>query len=232
MLTCLPSDPVYHVLPVLHEPGPINTSWFTTRKGIPVRRGERILVSGDYDGQYPHTRVMAIDHVYMAFGGQPPARCPPLPDDLKNRNIDVPGRTTPPRVVVPLTAIGPDGRAHTVARPPGPTVNVGPSAMIVVGGFRFSQRNLTVPEGGTLTWRFPDSGVQHDVTVANGPDGFAAPYSSKGERFSHRFVRAGDYQIFCSLHPVLMQETVKVVGRNEVRRSRLSSASSASSVHW
>jgi plastocyanin len=228
----LRSDPVYHVLPVLHEPGPINTSWFTTRKGIPLRKGERIVVSGDYDGQYPHTRVMAIDHVYMAFGGRMPAGCQPPPDDLKNRNSAVPGRPTPPRVVVPLTAIGPDGRAHTIARPPGPDVSVGPSATIVVGGFRFSQRNLTIPEGGTLTWRFPDRGIQHDVTVANGPDGFATPYSSKGERFSHRFVRPGYYQIFCSLHPVLMQETVKVVGRGQVRRRSLSSGSSASSVHW
>ena len=229
----LPSNPVYHVLPVLHEPGPINTTWFSTRKGIPLRRGERIVVSGDYDGEYPHTRVMAIDHVYMAFGGRPQAGCQPLPDDLRSRNIDVPGRAAPPRVVVPLTGIGPDGRARTIERPPGPTVQALTPATIVVGGFRFSQRNLSIPEGATLTWRFPDREVQHDVTLANGPDGFAAPYSSGGERFSHRFVRPGYYQIFCSLHPVLMQETVKVVDRNEVRRQGAqSSASSASSVHW
>ena len=226
-------NPVYHVLPVLHEPGPINTSWFTTPTGIPVRKGERIVVSGDYDGQYPHTRVMAIDHVYMAFGGRVPPGCAPFPSDLRNENLDVRGRTAPPRVVVPLTGIGPDGKARTIARPPGATVQLGGSATIRVGGFRFSQSNLTIPEGATLTWSFGDRTIKHDVTLAYGPDGFAAPYSSDGARFSHRFVRPGYYQIFCSLHPVLMQETVKVVDRNEVRRQGAqSSASSASSVHW
>ena len=160
-----------------HHLGPINTSWFTTPTGIPLRKGERIVVSGDYDGQYPHTRVMAIDHVYMAFGGRVPARCAPFPSDLRNENLDVPGRTAPPRVVVPLTGIGPDGRARTIARPPGATVQLGGSTTIRVGGFRFSQSNLSVPEGATLTWSFGDRRIKHDVTLANGPDGFAAPYS-------------------------------------------------------
>ena len=36
-----PDDPVYHVRPRLHEPGPIATGYFLSARGIPVRRESR-----------------------------------------------------------------------------------------------------------------------------------------------------------------------------------------------
>lgn len=42
----LPRHPYYNVLPLLHEPGPIATSWITSVSGIRVARGERLRVRG------------------------------------------------------------------------------------------------------------------------------------------------------------------------------------------
>jgi plastocyanin len=205
----MPSDPVYNVLPVLHEPGPINTSWFETSAGIPVAKGERIRVSGDYDGQRPHVKVMAVMHVYMARDSGVSHACEPLPSDLTNENIDVPGRATAPVVRVPLTAIGADGKAHTVNGLPGPTKVKRSDAKVLVHDFQFSEPKLSIPQGAKITWRFPDT-TSHDVTLANGPVGFSSPFSRAGRKYTQRFDEAGKYRLFCSLHPVVMHEIVDV----------------------
>jgi hypothetical protein len=59
-------DPVYQVRPLLHEPAPLNISWWQSASGIPVRAGERLALGSHYDGHRPHMRVMGIDHVYLA----------------------------------------------------------------------------------------------------------------------------------------------------------------------
>ena len=49
--------PFYNVRPVLHEPGPINMSGFTSATGMPVRKGERLRMDADYDGElHAHPR--------------------------------------------------------------------------------------------------------------------------------------------------------------------------------
>ena len=40
------------------------------------------------------------------------------PADLKNETIPVAGRGVAPVITVPLTGLGPDGRAHTIDGPP------------------------------------------------------------------------------------------------------------------
>jgi plastocyanin len=205
----LPDDPVYNVLPVLHEPGPINTSWFETAKGIPVVKGERIRVSGDYDGELPHVKVMAVMHVYMARDSKVSHSCDPMPDDLTNENIDVPGRADAPVVKVPLTGIGADGKAETIDGPPGKVKVLNGDGRVLVHDFQYSQPNLSIPQGASITWRFPDT-TSHDVTLANGPYGFSSPFSRVGRTYTQKFVRPGRYQLFCSLHPVVMHEVVEV----------------------
>jgi plastocyanin len=205
----LPSDPVYHVLPVLHEPGPINASWFKTSTGIPVVKGEPIRVSGDYDGERPHVKVMAVLHVYMARDPSVSHACDPLPSDLTNDNITVPGRTDAPVVRVPLTGIGADGKAHTIDGPPGSTKVKAGDANVLVHDYQFSVPKLSIPLGASITWRFPDT-TSHDVTLANGPFGFSSPFSRAGRKYTQQFSRAGTYQLFCSLHPVVMHEVVDV----------------------
>jgi plastocyanin len=229
----LPSDPVYNVLPVLHEPGPINTSWFETSAGIPVVKGERIRVSGDYDGQRPHVKVMAVMHVYMARDPGVSHSCDPLPSDLTNENIDVPGRVSAPVVRVPLTAIGADGKAHTIDDLPGPTKVKRSDAKVLVHDFQFSESKLSIPQGAKITWRFPDT-TSHDVTLANGPFGFSSPFSRAGRKYTQRFTVPGKYRLFCSLHPVVMHEVVDVRPSDQARaRSGASAAAGGDApFHW
>ena len=47
------THPFYQVRPVLHEPGPINMSQFTSEKGIPVAAGETLRLTSRYDNQVP-----------------------------------------------------------------------------------------------------------------------------------------------------------------------------------
>lgn len=47
---------------------------------------------------------------------------------------------------------------------------------MVVGERSFGVRNLAVPLGASVTWSFRGLGY-HDVTLANGPRGFASRWS-------------------------------------------------------
>ena len=78
----LPDHPYYNVLPVLHEPGPIATSWVTSPQGIEVTRGERLRVTAVYDAERPPRGAMGIWHVYLAPGPRAASACPPLPADV------------------------------------------------------------------------------------------------------------------------------------------------------
>jgi plastocyanin len=233
----MPSNAVYHVLPVLHEPGPINTSWFKTSTGIPVVGGEEIQVAGDYDDQRPHVKVMAVMHVYMARDPGASHTCDPLPADLTNQNVPVPGRTVAPVIRVPLTGIGPNGRAQTVNDVPGPQKVVSGSTNVLVHDFQFSQPKLSIPLGASITWRFPDT-TSHDVTLANGPFGFSSPFSRAGRKYTQQFTQPGRYQLFCSLHPVVMHEIVNVRAGGSAARARAGSGSGGSGgggapvIHW
>ena len=207
----LPDHPYYNVLPVLHEPGPIATGWIESARGIAVRRGERLRVTALYDGERPHVRAMGIWHVYLAPGRAPRRRCGPLPRDLSNELPPTPGRLAPPPVTVPLTGLDPSGVAVPIDRPPGPVESPGKRARVVVGNRSYSVRNLAVPLGGTVSWSFRGLGY-HDVTVADGPRGFASRWSLRGERYSKRFRVPGTYRLFCSLHPVEMTQRIDVTG--------------------
>ena len=110
---------------------------------------------------------------------------------------------------VPLTEIGSDGRAHTISRPPGRTVTLAKHSTITARDYYFSTANASVTPDSTLSWDFAP-GTLHNVTLANGPQGFASANLSQGRKFKFRFTRPGTYRIFCSLHPVEMTETVTV----------------------
>ena len=206
-----PDHPYYHVLPVLHEPGPINMSWALTAKGIPVGKGERLKLTSYYDNHRVHTRVMGIMHLYVAKDRSARSSCRPLPSDMTNQRLDYPGRTQPPAVTVPLTGLDRNGRARRISRPPGPTRRYGGDATVLVHDFKFTQGNIFVPVGARVRWSFPDSAV-HNVTLADGPLGFASQNKRQGHSFAKRLTRPGVYRIFCSLHPVQMSQSI-VVGR-------------------
>lgn len=209
----LPSNVVYHVLPVLHEPGPIGTDWFDSATGIPVHRGERLQVLSAYDGQYIHTRAMGLLHVYVA----PPtaasaraARCAPLPSDIRYLRPLGPGAQRPPHVIVPLIGFAANGTARVINRPPGAFLVLRNGGTVTIRNYSFDHPDLAVPVGGRLQWSFGDS-TPHNVTVADGPRGFASTSQAAGGRFSYRFTVPGTYRLFCSLHPWMTE--VVVVGK-------------------
>jgi hypothetical protein len=208
----LPDHPYYQVRPVLHEPGPIATSWLTSASGIPVRRGERLRATAVYDGERPHTRVMGIWHVYLAPGPVPRRGCARLPRDLVSTLPAVPGRHVPPVATVPLTALDVTGQAVPIDRPVGPILPGGERTGVIVGNRTYGIRNLSIRTGSTVDWRFTGVGF-HDVTLANGPVGFASRWRLRGQSYTRRFDVPGAYRIYCSLHPVEMTQAIDVAPR-------------------
>jgi plastocyanin len=207
----MPNHSFYNVKPILHEPGPIQMSGTLSTQGFPVAQGQRLRLTANYDNQYPHTRVMGISMVYVAPSDTPVDGCGPLPGDAQTFLTTVPHRTAPPVFKVPLIGLDPNGKAVTIQHPPGVTQNVKSGTTIGVRNFFFSRPNLAVKRGAKLSWLFKSShGALHNVTLANGPLGFASKNQSTNATFSYRFKKRGKYQIFCALHPVSMTETVTV----------------------
>jgi plastocyanin len=206
----LPSHPYYRVLPVLHEPGPFATSWPRTRTGIPFGPREPLKLTSLYDAELPHTRVMAIMHLYVDHGRRTAAtQCGPLPSDLVNPLPRAAGRRRPPRVHVPLTGLDARGRARTISRPPGPVRVYHGNARVAIAAHSFSVRNLSIPLGATVRWRSRDV-RWHNVTLANGPVGFASPMLERGREYVRSFAEPGVYRVFCTLHPITMTQTIDV----------------------
>lgn len=208
-----PDNVVYNVLPVLHEPGPIDMSWWHSPTGIPVHQGDELNVNAIYDAEMPHTRVMGIMHVYFA-PGEPinplGPDCPELPADATHLDENREGVDEPPRFTVPIIGVDDRGRAVPIKRPPGPTVFRHRGMTIPVSDFAFGVRNLSIPMGSALTWLFRDRKPVHNVTLANGPEGFGSQPLSQGARYRKRFTKPGTYRLFCSLHPVGMTQRVIV----------------------
>jgi plastocyanin len=208
-----PKSAQYKVRPVVHEPGPANMSLVTSASGIPVRAGEQLDLTANYDDALPHTRAMGIMVLYVAPDSGTGEACAPLPGDIQ---VDrVAGPANPPAVRVPLNARR-GGSARAVKRPPGRTTLLDGGATIDVGRFRFSPANAAVRQGAELRWRFWDEEL-HNVTVASGPVGFSSPNASEGRGFARRFDKPGTYRLFCSLHPVGMNQTVTVLPKGKRR---------------
>jgi len=77
-----------------------------------------------------------------------------------------------------------------------------PNAPAAVGVSEVSTRNLRftpqvvqVEPGTTVTWKFDDGGIPHNVKG----DGFASGNQDKGT-FQHTFAQAGTFEYRCDLH--------------------------------
>jgi plastocyanin len=103
----------------------------------------------------------------------------------------------------------PPGRARTIDAPPGKLRRLNGGTTLNVSRSRFWTPRLSVPRGTTLRWRFPGS-EPHNVTLASGPVGFASLNLANGASFKERLKKPGVYRLFCSLHPVQMQQVVTV----------------------
>ena len=203
-----PDHLVYRVRPVLHEIGPIATSWFSSRTGIPIRRGEVLDLHGLYDAERPHPGVMAISHVYLARDARRRADCPPLPADLRQANPPAGSRSLPPWVLVPLSTLDARGRPVILAEPPDATTDLTGGGTVAVLDSRFAPSKLTTRPGDTIRWRWRGR-LPHNIRLANGPRSVGTRTQVRGT-IEHRLSVPGRYQLFCSRHPMRMHAQVVV----------------------
>jgi plastocyanin len=203
-----PDDPLYQVRPLLHEPDPRNISWTQWTDGWAVARGDKLKVTAEYDASRPHMRVMGIAHVYLAPDASVKPGCSAPPAGAQTFGADFAGRGDPPAVQLTLARWGGSGPAVPIARPSGRFVRRRGNALVRVNGFGYAPRLLSVPRGATVRWRFGDRYV-HNATLVRGPRGFATPtVRYRTER--QRFTVPGEYRLYCSIHPVLMSQVIRV----------------------
>jgi plastocyanin len=207
----LPGDIVYRIRPILHEPGPIATSYFLSKQGIPVRRGQKLDVTGLYDGEHPHPGVMAIAHVYIAPDASVKDACAPLPSDARTMWTRHDGRPSAPYEPIPFNAVGADGKVHEIERPPGQVVVASGDASVQVGDSFFKAANLSVPVGATVTWNWTGR-LRHNVYLAGGPRDVNSTSEGHGFVYRKQFTVPGTYRLFCFLHPVTMHQVIEVRG--------------------
>jgi hypothetical protein len=179
----------HHGHTLLHEPGPVKMSSFTSAEGIPISAGDRIRLTAIYENSRPHTRVMGIMIVY--FAARPVVACAPIPPLA----LDLGDSAMPPLFSLRLP------------RPPrGPLHRDLTSTW--VGDSGFGHERISIRRGNLFTWRFVGR-ARHDVTVWGGPVGFSSPRMTQGT-FRYRFTRPGTYRIVCSLHPTMMVQLITV----------------------
>lgn len=76
---------------------------------------------------------------------------------------------------------------------------------VVLKGNQFRPERIRVSVGDTVTWRWEDGAVPHDV---NGGDEFKSEIQESGT-FEHTFTEAGTFEYTCTVHPT-MEGSVEV----------------------
>jgi plastocyanin len=216
-----PDHPFYTVRPILHEPGPVNMSAFTSAQGYPIRAGQQVRFDSVYDDSQPHTRVMGISVAYVARDPSVQA-CGPDPTDVQTFGPDPPSddyRDDPIPFTIPLVTedtSDPLGYEE-INKPPGKLKRVKSGTEIkVTNANELPKPNMKIDKGDKLKWEFTNSNTNlHNITLANGPEAIGSPNLSLDEYgqprvFDKRFRKPGTYKLFCALHPTLMHERVVV----------------------
>ncbi len=221
-------DKLYQVRPLLHEPDPKRISWWQSPTGWAVHKGQQLKVTAAYDNARPHTRVMGIDHIYVAppAAGHAAPRCAPAPPDATTLNADFENpRLTPPAVNLTLARVGASGKAYATTSAAGaPKTLDGGFARVKVNDFAFDRTNLTIPLGTRVVWSFGDT-TNHDVTVAAGPVGFGSPWSKNGARWGRTFDVPGTYLLQCSLHAAYMSQVIHVTTKKAKKPAKAHTSS-------
>ena len=76
-----------------------------------------------------------------------------------------------------------------------------PTRTVLIQGFKFKPAKITIKRGTRVIWINKDS-TQHTATANNGKS-FNSGLLRKGERYSHRFKRAGKKGYHCRPHPFM-----------------------------
>jgi plastocyanin len=93
----------------------------------------------------------------------------------------------------------PKPAAADAAAPPEPAADA-KKPQVTIDNFSFAPRTLTVPVGATVTWTNKDD-IPH--TVVSTKRKFASPALDTNQQFSFRFMAAGTYPYYCSVHPMM-----------------------------
>lgn len=90
-----------------------------------------------------------------------------------------------------------------------------PPNAVLVNGMQFTPANLTVNVGDTVTWKFEDEGVAHNVisvvTNINQPKELDSGNPQIRGEYQHTFTETGTFDYTCTPHPD-MEGSVTVEG--------------------
>lgn len=78
---------------------------------------------------------------------------------------------------------------------------------VVLRDILFKPDKIQVEAGDTVTWKFEDKGIPHDVTAED--KSFKSETMDSGT-FQHAFDTPGTYEYLCSLHPAQMKGVIEV----------------------
>jgi len=78
---------------------------------------------------------------------------------------------------------------------------------VVVKDIAFKPEKISIEQGDTVTWRFDDKGIPHNVIADDGS--FQSEVKDAGT-FQHTFEAAGSFAYVCTIHPDTMKGTVEV----------------------
>lgn len=104
-------------------------------------------------------------------------------------------------VVALVPGCGDDSDSATSADAP-PEKNT-----VVLRDIAFKPDRIQVEAGDTVTWKFEDKGIPHDVTAED--KSFKSETMDSGT-FQHTFDTSGTYDYLCSLHPGQMKGVIEV----------------------
>ena len=206
-----PRDPIYKLSPVLHEPAPRSMNVVTSADrlgGQPRRSPDGHLALREYE---PAQRRHG-DHAPLhrpGDGGRGRARRrPPTCRRSGSPSSARPAATRRRSNSPSCRRSAPTAIARPIADLTGPIAVRAGDAAVKVRNAAFTPAPPLGPQrrGRPLALRRP---VQHDVTLASGPRGFASAYTVTGT-YRKRLTAPGQYRIFCSLHPVTMSQTIEV----------------------
>ncbi|MDP8976196.1 MAG: plastocyanin/azurin family copper-binding protein [Actinomycetota bacterium] len=79
--------------------------------------------------------------------------------------------------------------------------------VVVLQDIAFKPERISVRRGDTVTWRFRDKGIPHNVVADDGS--FKSETTDSGT-FEHTFDTAGSFGYTCTVHPDTMKGTVQV----------------------
>lgn len=81
----------------------------------------------------------------------------------------------------------------------------GDGTTVVLRNIKFEPAKISIARGQTVTWRWEDGAVQHDVAG----EGFKSEVKASGT-FAHTFNESGSFDYICTVHPATMKGTVQV----------------------